>query len=113
MEIERKWLVTGWPSCDLPLIARQQMSQGYINVRPTVRIRKEVLMKEDGDSTDFVLCIKSGTGIAREEIEISIPEEKFADLERVIGLPLIGKERRTYLLSDGCHLEVNHVGTQR
>ena len=109
MEIERKWLVTGWPSCDLPLIARQQMSQGYINVRPTVRIRKEVLLKEDGDSTDFVLCIKSGAGIARDEIEISIPEEKFADLERVIGLPLIGKERRTYLLSDGCHLEVNHV----
>ena len=109
MEIERKWLVTGWPE-NIPVIAHQHMSQGYINVRPTVRIRKEVLLNDDGsDITDYILCIKSGFGIAREEVEVSIPEEKFSDLERVIGLPLIEKERRTYLLSDGYHLEVNHV----
>ena len=40
MEIERKWMVKGWPE-GLPLTETYQMAQGYISVRPTVRIRRE------------------------------------------------------------------------
>ena len=40
---------------------------------------------------------------------MSIPKDKFLELEDLIGLPLIPKVRRTYLLPDGLHLEVNHV----
>ena len=35
MEIERKWMVTGWPE-GLPLEEEFTMRQGYISVQPTV-----------------------------------------------------------------------------
>lgn len=44
MEIERKWMVTNWPDeKSFPLTETYQMDQGYISVRPTVRIRREAL----------------------------------------------------------------------
>ena len=108
MEIERKWMVTGWPSeqLGLQMLYEQSMRQGYVSVRPTVRIREEAMT---GGSTEYVLCFKSGTGLVRKEIEMDIPKEKFLELEDLIGLPLIPKVRRTYELPDGLHLEVSHV----
>ena len=106
MEIERKWMVNGWPE-GLPLKEEFAMRQGYISVRPTVRIREEALT---GGKTRYVLCFKSGGGLAREEIERDIDPELFNDLEtKIIGRPLIPKLRRSYLLPDGAVLEVNHV----
>ena len=87
------------------------MRQGYISVRPTVRIREEALA---GGRTDYVLCFKSEGGLAREEIERSIDKELFEELEhKIIGKPLIPKTRRTYRLPDGSALEVNHVDAGR
>ena len=111
MEIERKWMVNGWPEGDgfpvLPLKEEFAMRQGYISVHPTVRIREESLK---GGKTDYILCFKSGGGLAREEIERSIDKELFDELEqKIIGKPLIEKVRRSYLLPDGLVLEVNHV----
>ena len=95
MEIERKWMVTGWPE-GLPMEEEFAMRQGYISVRPTVRIREEALA---GGRTDYVLCFKSEGGLAREEIERSIDKELFEELEhKIIGKPLIPKTRRTYRL---------------
>ena len=106
MEIERKWMVTGWPE-GLPLEEEFTMRQGYISVQPTVRIREEALT---GGSTDYILCFKSGSGLAREEIERPIDKKLFDELEtKIIGKPLIGKIRRSYALPDGLVLEVNHV----
>lgn len=126
MEIERKWLVSGWPDEKLPLLEEHLMRQGYLTVEPTVRIREETLKRRAGKDlkdgtcaggdacrTDYVLCIKTGRGIAREEIELDIPEDKFREIERVIGLPLIPKVRRTYALPHGLRLEVNHVDEGR
>uniref|UniRef100_I5AVB1 CYTH domain-containing protein n=1 Tax=Eubacterium cellulosolvens (strain ATCC 43171 / JCM 9499 / 6) TaxID=633697 RepID=I5AVB1_EUBC6 len=106
MEIERKWMVNGWPEGDLPLLFEQNMRQGYITTAPTVRIREEA---EVNGKTEYILCFKSSGTLARKEIEIAISREKFEELEDLIGLPLIPKVRRTYQLSDGHHLEVNHV----
>ncbi len=106
MEIERKWMVKGWPE-DLPLKEEFAMRQGYISVHPTVRIREEALT---GGGTDYILCFKSAGGLAREEIERSIDRELFEQLEqKIIAKPLIKKIRRSYFLSDGSVLEVNHV----
>ena len=106
MEIERKWLVEGWPA-GLPLVEEFAMRQGYISVRPTVRIREEA---RTGGETAWVLCFKSAGGLAREEIERPIDEALFRNLAaKIIARPLIEKVRRTYLLPDGCQLEVNHV----
>lgn len=106
MEIERKWMVKGWPEKPLPLLFEYRMRQGYLSVTPTVRIREE---SRSGGNTDYILCFKSSGTLARKEIELSISEDKFRQLEDLIHLPLIPKIRRTYLLSDGSHLEVNHV----
>ena len=112
MEIERKWIVKNWPqeTNSLPLLKEELMRQGYITVRPTVRIREESVM---GGDTDYVVCFKSSGTLARKEIEISVSEEKFRELEDLIGIPLIPKLRRTYLLPDGLHLEVNLVDEGR
>jgi hypothetical protein len=40
---------------------------------------------------------------------MEIPEEKFDEIEAMIGKPLIEKTRRTYSLPDGLALEVNQV----
>lgn len=111
MEIERKWMVKGWPedSASLPLVREQLMRQGYVTVFPTVRIREE---SEKGGSTAYILCFKSPVspdGLSRKEIEFPITAEQFAQLEDLIGLPLIPKLRRSYRLADGLVLEVNLV----
>ena len=107
MEIERKWMVSGWPEGEgfpaLPLKEEFAMRQGYISVHPTVRIREEALK---GGRTDYILCFKSGGGLAREEIERPIDKALFEDLEtKIIAKPLIPKIRRSYLLPDGLVLE--------
>lgn len=108
MEIERKWMVDGWPE-NLPCIETYRMDQGYISVRPTVRIRREA---KEGGKTALILCFKGAPkadGLSRQEIETEIDETLFGQLEELIGKPLIQKVRRTYLLPDGSHLEVNCV----
>lgn len=50
MEIERKWMVQGWPE-GYPLRKEEEMRQGYVSVRPTVRIREEKLLVS-GDGAD-------------------------------------------------------------
>jgi CYTH domain-containing protein len=106
MEIERKWLVKSWPQ-GLSLTEEFAMRQGYISVRPTVRIREEALR---GGATEYILCFKSAGGLVREEIERPIDKELFEELEsKIIGKPLINKMRRSYALADGNTLEVNHV----
>lgn len=50
MEIERKWMVTGWPE-GLPMTEDYRMDQGYISVRPTVRIRREPAGRRHGAGT--------------------------------------------------------------
>ena len=105
MEIERKWMVVGWPE-GLEQTEVYKMDQGYISVRPTVRIRREALQ---GGRTALVLCFKGAGGLSREEIETEINAELFAKLEHLIGKPLIHKERRGYRLPGGLTLEVNLV----
>lgn len=106
MEIERKWLVNGWPKGLRPEHI-YTMEQGYLALRPTtVRIRREA---ERGGTTAYILCFKSKGGLVREEIELPIDETLFERLRALIGLPLIRKERRDYLLPDGQTLEVNEV----
>ena len=105
MEIERKWMVAGWPE-GREETARWQMEQGYLSVRPTVRIRREG--REDG-TTDLVLCFKGKGRLARQEIEMPLTPEHFEGLKEMIGKPLIPKQRRDYPLPGGLKLEVNRV----
>ncbi|MDD5940218.1 MAG: hypothetical protein PUC46_05515 [Lachnospiraceae bacterium] len=144
LEIERKWMVKGWPQQDFPLCKEEYMEQGYVSVTPTVRIRMEekkggegdnsclsptsveapnVSIRESGNSgispagsaesaapeIRYMLCFKSKGLMTRKEIEFPIAPQYYGQLKDLIGLPLIPKTRRTYLLPDGAHLEVNQV----
>ena len=71
MEIERKWMVTGWPE-GLTQTSDYQMDQGYVSVRPTVRSRREALL---GGRSALVLCFKGAGTLSREEIETEIDAE--------------------------------------
>ena len=66
-----------------------------------------------GGPTALVLCFKGAGTLSREEIETGIDAELFARLERLIGKPLIRKERRGYALPGGLTLEVNCVDPDR
>ena len=108
MEIERKWLVNGWPE-GMEASSIYTMQQGYISVRPTVRIREEALQ---GGDTHYVLCFKgapSADGLSREEIETDVEQALFDRLRALIGKPLVAKEQRRYALPGGLWLEVNRV----
>ena len=96
MEIERKWLTRGWPEGAEPEKI-YHMDQGYIALRPTVRIRREA----EEDRVRYVLCFKGKAdpqGLAREEIETDVAPELFDRLSRFIGKPLIRKEQRRYAM---------------
>ena len=77
MEIERKWMVTGWPE-GLTQTSDYQMDQGYVSVRPTVRIRREALQ---GGRTALVLCFKGAGTLSREEIE-DLEQQKVVNSKR-------------------------------
>lgn len=103
-EIERKWLLDGWPA-GLPETGRAQMRQGYIATAPVVRIREAV----GPGRRDWILCFKSAGTLVRREIETPISEETFRALEEFIGKPLVTKEFRTYRLPGGETLEASRV----
>ena len=46
MEIERKFLISGFP--DLPVAESSEMEQGYLCVKPVVRIRKKTVDGRSG-----------------------------------------------------------------
>ncbi|MDY5008713.1 hypothetical protein [Candidatus Allofournierella merdipullorum] len=107
MEIERKWLVKDWPA-GLEAVRTIRMRQGYIALRPTVRIREEA----DEAGVEYILCFKGKAGpggLSRAEIETPVERGLFLQLEELIGKPLIHKEQRRYPLADGLTLEVNRV----
>ena len=57
MEIERKWLIGRFPA-GLPLLREASVRQGYISVRPAVRIRESV----SRTGSRWELCFSHRTG---------------------------------------------------
>ncbi len=89
MEIERRWLVEGWPA--LAPSSVLQMDQGYFAVRPAIRIRREAVL---GGETRYVLCFKGGAGLAREEVEVDVDEGRYL---RLRAMPAIRIRREAVL----------------
>lgn len=104
MEIERRWLVNGWP--ELEPTALVHMDQGYFSTRPAVRVRREA---EAGGPCRYVVCFKGKGGLVREEIELPVTEGQYRSLAGMLEGPMIQKEHRRYPLPDGLTLEVNQV----
>ena len=84
MEIERKWLIDGFPA-GLPLLKEARVRQGYISTAP----------------------------VAREEVETDISAELFRRLTAFTGQDLVTKDYRVYALPGGERLEVSLVDAGR
>lgn len=108
MEIERKWLIGGFPT-GLPLLKEARVRQGYIATCPVVRIRESV----GADGRRCVLCFKGKGTLAREEIETDISPELFGQLTAFTGQDLVTKEYKVYALPGGERLEVSLVDAGR
>ena len=70
MEIEKKYRLSGFPE-GLPLLRRSLQEQGYLAVRPAVRIRRET----DEKGVSYVLCIKGRNPGARRSGGFADPGE--------------------------------------
>ena len=86
MEIERKWMVTGWPE-GLPMTEEFTMRQG-LHQRAAHRPASGKKPKPAATPPGFSV-FKSAGGLAREEIERPIDQALFEELEhKIIGRPL-------------------------
>lgn len=106
MEIERKWIINGFPT-DLKEINNSQIEQGYLSINPEVRIRSNTY--KNIDHADYKLCIKGNGNISRQEIQTYISKEQYEDIKVLINKPMITKEYRQYELEDHLILECSLV----
>ena len=100
-EIERKFLPANDKEVlsiikDLPY---RYMVQGYLNLRPVVRVRKE--------DDEYYLTYKGEGSIAKEEYNLKLNEESFYNLLKKCDGNIIEKERYNVKLSDKLIAEVD------
>jgi CYTH domain-containing protein len=105
MEIERKWLVSSFPT-GLKLVREADICQGYLS---TGDIETRIRSYEKDGHKDYMLTFKGHGDIERPEVEDYIKEEFFNQLRTLIGKPLIHKTYKKYQLDDGKLLEVSWV----
>lgn len=107
-EIERKWLMNGFP--ELVELDRFDIVQGYLNINPEVRIRRKVRPANYRKSPmmNHRLCIKGEGDLTRTEVEKDLTKFEFYDLEELVDGSLINKDYRQYNY-EGYTLEVSCV----
>lgn len=104
MEIERKFLISGFPE-GLPLLGEAVLKQGYLCTDPVVRIRS----KEQDGRTTYRLCFKGEGRLVRQETELDLTAEQFAELQNLLRAPMVRKDFRVYALPGGERLECSLV----
>lgn len=97
MEIERKYLLTDFPtkqveSGEIRLLSTKRIYQTYLAFSDDQEIRVRELVDREGNST-FTHTFKSGHGLVREEIEYAISEEVYRQLLAKTGLVPLEKIR--------------------
>ena len=119
-EIERKFLVSGFPIISANLIEESIIMQGYVSTEPEFRIReKQSILARDGnvlylkknflETKTYKMTLKTNGDMVRNEIELDIPKDFFLDTKEMIGKPFIEKIYRKYDLPDYYELEVSLV----
>ena len=84
MEIERKFLIKTLPD-NLESYPCLHIEQGYLNVNPVVRIRKQ--------NNDYVLTYKGKGMLAREEYNLPLNEQSYLHLKSKCDGNIISKKR--------------------
>lgn len=103
MEIERKFLIEGFPSEEG--FEEKIAEQYYITTEPYIRIRRS----ESKGKVKYVLTFKGEGTLTRTETEIDLTEGQYEELKALCkGRPL-RKRTRIYPLENGLFLEVSAV----
>lgn len=104
VEIERKWLMSGFP--EMPYEKEIIQVQGYLSFEPsTVRIRKT----QDAGQEKYVLTIKGKGTLSRAEVEFDISANEYFTLQDLLIAPTVQKRLRLYRLPNGHMLECSLV----
>ena len=98
MEIERKYLIPHLPD-HLEQYPCRIIEQGYLNVSPVIRIRR--------DNDRYELTYKSGGLMAREEYNLPLTEDSYMHLREKADGRLITKTRYVIPLDGGLSLELD------
>lgn len=98
MEIERKFLIRELPE-NLTDYPHEAISQAYICTAPVIRVRKK------GES--YILTLKGGGMLARQEVEMPIPRESFESLLAKKEGIIIEKTRYRIPEKDGLTIELD------
>ena len=104
MEIERKFLVEKLP--ELPAAEAIHIEQGYISTDPVIRIRSW----NNGEEQRYILTVKGGGMIVREEYELELTSRQFEGLKEICSGRFIVKTRYVYPLENGLKAEVDVFG---
>ena len=103
MEIERKFLIEGFPQGEY--VKEKFAEQYYITTDPYVRIRKS----ESAGKVSYKLTFKGQGTLARTETELDLTESQYEELKTLCkGRPL-KKHTRIYPLENGLFLEASAV----
>ena len=99
MEIERQFLIKTLPT--LPT-EHEFIRQGYVALSPEIRIRQI-------DNSRFILTIKRGAGLVREELEMEISAQEFDSLAKRLcpDTVMIEKHRYKIPLIDNLTAEIH------
>ena len=97
-EIERKFLTKEIPF-SLEGFPLHQISQSYLHLSPTIRIRQMDMQ--------FFLTIKGKGDLSREEFELEISKEEYAALQKKAETPAVEKKRYLIPLEKGLTAEVD------
>lgn len=89
MEIERKFLLENLSSFELINSEKYEIFQGYLSVKPVIRLRKSV----HNNVASYKLTYKGEGLLAREEIETTITEDNFNQLRMGVKTNWIHKYR--------------------
>lgn len=98
MEIERKFLIKEMPQ-NLDEFPARQIEQGYLCVRPVVRIRR--------DDDEYYLTYKGGGMMAREEYNLPLTKESYDHLIKKADGNIITKKRYEIPLEGGLTAELD------
>lgn len=107
MEIERKWLVKGFP---IKLEPKDFLcsTQTYLNFEPEVRIRTQKNLATQ--KTEYFLTIKGNGKMLRTEVNKTLSQYEFSSLSNLTPYKeIIEKHTITYQLPNNLLLEINCI----
>lgn len=110
MEIERKWLIKGFPTDMYKINSERFIEQSYLYTDPEIRILHLYNFNSDTHDYDheYRLTVKSDGDLSREEIELNIPNIEYRKILDMINKKSIQKNYRTYEFA-GFTIEMSQV----